>query len=773
MVKMMRVAVMLVLLFFLATSPVFSLKNREYDYLILCPDFAEQILMPYTSSLSKIGIRSRIISYQPGQFEDIDVVREIIRNEYIQSGIEYLALIGSPKKDESTHYVIPMKEYIFEYEDRELITYSDMVYASILDPEGTLDLYIGRIPFETPEEIMVYLERIETFWKQSESLNKNVLLTGVWEWMKHCSARLCPLQLEDENRDAQPSIDTVLFHLRDPIDKADLIEQIIPQYFPEEYSLYRLYELEGLLPSLRKMYADDTLNEDSFIKYYNETNPAIVLLSGALDQSIGLLPVNPAIYRKTWKEDINHDNLPNKGEEGYPIWLTDKSIQRLKPEVNPLVISDAGFVLNPAFHSIGQELIKKGAIGLIGNTGYGATTYQKNDSGVYENGPFSSIYLESLILKGLRSGYPIGKAYSEMMNHNVRMNGKNWSHYSMNYFGDPLLGFYNLPLTLEKTLIRTNPADGEMNFKGNLLEIQFNHVFIQTKKDLQDIKESILITDLFTNRNIIYTPTWDETSRTLQLTIQNELPSNSWFSLRIPQTSHSVYFHTTLPETKQYFDLPIGAEIIEAFFGYQHGVPSDIAEVTTLLNTLINKGEKEISIDQSVLVSFSNQKNYLYLTWKDEFHSLFKEQLPEGTVIRMTEDNWHEDSELNEHLNTLLASYYNNCNLLGEPVYQEKTKSVHYDWGMKKPNAIVNQDEFSVAWKGLYEFVEGNYRFTYASDDGLIIKVDGKKLVEQWFNQPKREKVKRVKITEGKHLIEIFYYDHNGYAGIEVKWEKE
>jgi len=769
----MRVTSVLVLLFFLFGSPVYSSKTREYDYLILCPDFAEQILIPYTSALSKIGIRSRIISYQPGQFEDIEVVREIIRNEYFQSGIEYLALIGSPKKEESTHYVIPMKEYVFEYEDREFITYSDMVYASILDPEGTLDLYIGRIPFETPEEIMAYLERIETFWKQSESLNKNVLLTGVWQWMKHCSARLCPLQLEDENRDAQPPIDTVLFHLRDPIDKADLIEQIVPQYFPEEYSLYRLYELEGLLPSLRKMYADDTLNEDSFIKYYNETNPAIVLLSGALDQSIGSLPINPAIYRKIWKEDINHDNLPNKGEMGYPIWLTDKSIQRLKPGINPIVISDAGFVLNPTLHSIGQELIKKGAIGLIGNTGYGVTTYQKNDGGVYENGPFSSIYLESLILKGLRSGYPIGKAYSEMMNHNVRMNGKNWSHYSMNYFGDPLLGFYNLPLTLEKTLIRTNPVDGEMNFKGNLLEIQFNHVFIQTKKDLQDIKDSILITDLFTNRNIIYTPSWDETSRTLQLTIQNELPSNTWFSLRIPQTSHTVYFHTTLPETKQYFDLPIRAKIIEASFGYQHGVPSDIAEVTTLLNSLIDKGEKEISIDQSVLVSLPDQKNYLYLTWEDEFHSLFKEQLPEGTVIRITEDKWLEDQELNEYLNTLLASYYNNSNLLGEPVFQEKTKSIHYDWGMKKPNAIVNQDEFSIAWKGLYEFVEGNYRFTYASDDGLIIKVDGKKLVEQWFNQPKWEKVKRVKISEGKHLIEIFYYDRNGYAGVEVKWEKE
>jgi len=645
--KTMRVTSVLVLLFFLFGSPVYSSKTREYDYLILCPDFAEQILIPYTSALSKIGIRSRIISYQPGQFEDIEVVREIIRNEYFQSGIEYLALIGSPKKEESTHYVIPMKEYVFEYEDREFITYSDMVYASILDPEGTLDLYIGRIPFETPEEIMAYLERIETFWKQSESLNKNVLLTGVWQWMKHCSARLCPLQLEDENRDAQPPIDTVLFHLRDPIDKADLIEQIVPQYFPEEYSLYRLYELEGLLPSLRKMYADDTLNEDSFIKYYNETNPAIVLLSGALDQSIGSLPINPAIYRKIWKEDINHDNLPNKGEMGYPIWLTDKSIQRLKPGINPIVISDAGFVLNPTLHSIGQELIKKGAIGLIGNTGYGVTTYQKNDGGVYENGPFSSIYLESLILKGLRSGYPIGKAYSEMMNHNVRMNGKNWSHYSMNYFGDPLLGFYNLPLTLEKTLIRTNPVDGEMNFKGNLLEIQFNHVFIQTKKDLQDIKDSILITDLFTNRNIIYTPSWDETSRTLQLTIQNELPSNTWFSLRIPQTSHTVYFHTTLPETKQYFDLPIRAKIIEASFGYQHGVPSDIAEVTTLLNSLIDKGEKEISIDQSVLVSLPDQKNYLYLTWEDEFHSLFKEQLPEGTVIRITEDKWLEDQELN------------------------------------------------------------------------------------------------------------------------------
>ncbi|MDD4664247.1 MAG: PA14 domain-containing protein, partial [Caldisericia bacterium] len=181
----------------------------------------------------------------------------------------------------------------------------------------------------------------------------------------------------------------------------------------------------------------------------------------------------------------------------------------------------------------------------------------------------------------------------------------------------------------------------------------------------------------------------------------------------------------------------------------------------------------EILISQVLFVSLPNQKNWVYLSWQDTRNILFQEQIPEGSTLRFINEDPEKEGILTSNLNSLLAKYYNNANCLGKPVYEDKTRTINYDWGIKKPNAFVNQDHFSVYWIGLYEFVEGYYHFITQSDDGLVIKIDGEKIVEQWFAQARREKVKRLHIEEGKHLIEIYYYDHTGPAGVEVKWERE
>ncbi len=770
--RLCRSITLLVLLLLLFYQPVHSNNGQQYEYLILCPDALEQIVIPYATSLSKIGIRTRIIPYQVGEFEDMEIVKEVIKREFLLYKIEYVTLIGSTTKDETHQYVIPMKQYLSEYEDQNLICYSDMVYGSILDPEGTLDLCIGRIPFEKPDLIIPYLENMETFWKEAQSQEKNILLTGSWLWMQHCYDWMCLLYADDRFPFEQPPFQTINFHPRESIDKADLLEQIVPLYFPEEYSIYRLYELEGLKASNRKYFADDSLTEENLIKYYNETDPDIVLLSGALDDSIGKMKLTPSMYRKIWKEDINQDQRPNYGEMGYPSYMTDKSVERLKSEAHPIVISDASFLLDPDIHSIGKTMLEQGAIGIIGNTGYGVTTYVKNGGDFYENGPYSSIFLESLLLKSLRMGFPIGTAFKEMQNTNLRMHNKTWSHYSMNLFGDPLIGFYNLPLELKKTVVKTDPLDGELYFEGNRIHIQFNYTFIKTKKDLQSVKESILIADLLTNLNYSYTPAWDQPTRTLTLNITNPLPPDSWFLLDISGT-RKVSFHTKPIEEKVFFDLPATGKILTAEFGWKDGVPDHVVSVTEKLNEFIQQGNLEILINQESFVTLPNQKNWLYLSWQDTRNTLFQEQIPEGTSLRFISDDPEKEEALTANLNSLLAKYYNNANCLGKPVYEDKTRTINYDWGIKKPNAFVNQDHFSVYWTGLYEFVEGYYRFTTQSDDGLVIMVDGEKIVDQWFTQTRREKVKRLHIKEGKHLIEIYYYDHTGPAGVEVKWERE
>lgn len=764
--------VLSVLMILLLQPVTASSSTGQYEYLIVCPDSLEQIVLPYATSLSKIGIRTRIIPYLPGELEDMEAGKELIRREFSLYKIEYVTLIGSTEKNESTQYVIPMKQYTFEYKERELVCYSDMAYGTILDPEGALDLTVSRIPFETPEFILQYIDTMESFWKTAISSNKSVLLTGSWLWFQHCFTRECLLRLEDENLFEQPPFDTVNFHLREAVDKADLLEQIVPLYFPEEYAVYRLYEMEGLKLSNRLYFADDSLNEENVIKYFNETNPDIMMLSGALDQTIGNMKTMPALYRKIWKEDINQDRKPNNGEMGYPTYMTNTTVDRLKPASYPIVIADASFFLDPEIPSIGKTFMKQGAIGIIGNTGYGITTYAKNSGGFYENGPYSSIFLESLLLRSLQSGFPIGKAFQEMHNTNFRMHSATWTHYSMNLFGDPLIGFYQLPLSIQKSVVKTSPVDGEQNFEGKALQIQFNYSLVRTKKDLQTVKERIILTDVYTNLAYTYTPSWDQDSRILTMETTNPLPPDTWFTLDI-QGSYHVQFHTKSREEQRYFDLPATANILNAEFGSKDGIPNHIITITGKLHEMMVKGSTEIKISEEILAPVPSNKRWLYLSWLDTRNKEYHEQIPEGFILRITREDPINDTILNANLNTLIGKYYNNVNCLGKPVYEDKTKAVQYDWGVKKPNAFVNQDQFSVCWTGLYEFVTGYYRFTIQSDDGLVIQIDGEKIIDQWYDQTRREKVKRVKIEEGKHLIEIFYYDNTGPAGVEVKWERE
>jgi hypothetical protein len=765
--RKIRKWVILVFLSLLLSLPVFSEETKKYDYLILCPDSLESMVVPYATGLSKIGIRCRIISYQIGEFEQVETVKRVIRDEYLECGIEYVTLIGSTYKDSANQYVIPMKEYLFG----NLTYLSDSYYGSMLDPDYSFDVHVGRIPFEQPELILQYLDHMESFWLQAEKEDKSVLLTGSWMWMKHCPpGGSCLLETGDSK---QPPNRTENFYVN--IDKADLIEQVVPLYFSEYYTLYRLYELEGLRPSIRKIFADDALNEENFIKYYNESSPNLIMLFGALDSNIASSKKTNHLFRKIWSEDVNQDKKPNQGELLTPSYLNEKSVDRLKSDSSPLIISDASFLLNPMTNSIGKKMLENGAVGIIGNTGFGITTYYKNSGNFYENGPCNSICYESLLLKSLQTGYPIGKALTDMKINLSKMTAENPTSAvrSLNLFGDPLLGFYNLPLVIPKTVINTKPRDGELQFSGKSIEIQFNQAVIQKTKDLQSIKESLLVTNLFTSINLIYTPKWIPATRTLILEFQAELPGNAWFCIHVGNFGKQIIFRTKNSEPSNDFDLPTSCKIAKAEYGSKDGTGDHIRDVTKILIDLLQKAENGLIVDPLTFSCKTSQMDRLYISWEDNLGNIFQDQITIGTRLKLHDYNPEDDESIKNTNNTFTAYYYNNMRFLGSPSFQEKTATINYDWGDNKPNPFTNKDYFSAKWRGLFDFVAGDYKFTFQSDDGLVIKIDGKVIIDQWYAQGIKERTKTIKISEGKHLVEVFYYEINGYGGVKVKWQKQ
>jgi hypothetical protein len=65
----------------------------------------------------------------------------------------------------------------------------------------------------------------------------------------------------------------------------------------------------------------------------------------------------------------------------------------------------------------------------------------------------------------------------------------------------------------------------------------------------------------------------------------------------------------------------------------------------------------------------------------------------------------------------------------------------------------------------------GVYRFTTGSDDGLRIRIDGRTILDQWYNRTFTRSTTDVYISAGEHLIEVEYYDSSFYATVLVDWQ--
>ena len=117
------------------------------------------------------------------------------------------------------------------------------------------------------------------------------------------------------------------------------------------------------------------------------------------------------------------------------------------------------------------------------------------------------------------------------------------------------------------------------------------------------------------------------------------------------------------------------------------------------------------------------------------------------------------------------GEYYNNTNLSGTPVLVRGDDKIDFEWGTGSPWPGV-ADDFSVRWKKTVRFDRsGVYRFTTGSDDGLRIRIDGRTILNQWYNRPFTRSTTDVYISAGEHLIEVEYYDSSFYATVLVDWQ--
>ena len=118
------------------------------------------------------------------------------------------------------------------------------------------------------------------------------------------------------------------------------------------------------------------------------------------------------------------------------------------------------------------------------------------------------------------------------------------------------------------------------------------------------------------------------------------------------------------------------------------------------------------------------------------------------------------------------AEYFDNQNLVGNPVLVRQEASINYEWGNSSPGPNVPSDHFSARWTALLMFEESVYTFRAYADDGIRVCVDGVVLIHDWTDHAPRQYEAAMNLSAGYHSVRVDFYDNIGAATAKVWWDR-
>ena len=110
--------------------------------------------------------------------------------------------------------------------------------------------------------------------------------------------------------------------------------------------------------------------------------------------------------------------------------------------------------------------------------------------------------------------------------------------------------------------------------------------------------------------------------------------------------------------------------------------------------------------------------------------------------------------------------------LSGQPTMCQFEPAIAWNWGSGSPSPLISDDLFTGRWTGSSNFQAGTYRFNVIVDDGVRVYMDGKLIIDQWFNHAGTTITTNVSVTAGKHDLVVEYFEIGHDAQIYVWWEK-
>jgi len=141
----------------------------------------------------------------------------------------------------------------------------------------------------------------------------------------------------------------------------------------------------------------------------------------------------------------------------------------------------------------------------------------------------------------------------------------------------------------------------------------------------------------------------------------------------------------------------------------------------------------------------------------------------EATGLASIELDWSKSEEEPLPQDSFRASFYNSMIPAGEPVLITETDRINYNWGDAGPLDILS-DHFSARWEGDFYFESGRYTFTAIADDGIQLLIDGERVIDGWLDQAGTAFSEKRFIEEGRHHVEVIYFESEGSARIDLSW---
>ena len=109
---------------------------------------------------------------------------------------------------------------------------------------------------------------------------------------------------------------------------------------------------------------------------------------------------------------------------------------------------------------------------------------------------------------------------------------------------------------------------------------------------------------------------------------------------------------------------------------------------------------------------------------------------------------------------------------LRQQKFERIDSEINFNWGSGSPASGVSADDFAVRWTGkLLVPHDGSYRFVATSDDGVIVRINGERIIDDWIERWQTGSQSPVTLKKGAHDIEVLYFEAGGEAAMKLEWQ--